>query len=255
MIQGKKIYFASDVHLGTSSITDPREHEQRFVRWLDMISNDAEELYLLGDIFDFWFEYRKVVPKGNIRFLGKLCELTDAGIKVHFLTGNHDLWIFDYLPSETGIIVYQKPIDKLIKGKRFYLAHGDGLTQHEGLYKILKWIFRNPCFQSIFRIIHPDCGVGLAHFWSRKSREKSSSACGSEFMGEDNEWLIKWARELLKSEHYDFFIFGHRHIAVTVDLNKDSHLVFLGDWLTNFSYGTWDGKEFKLEFFEKTKTL
>jgi UDP-2,3-diacylglucosamine hydrolase len=203
----------------------------------------------MGDIFDFWFEYKKAVPKGFTRLLGKLAELTDAGIPVHFFTGNHDIWIFDYLPAETGVIVYREPVIREIDGKRFFLAHGDGLSPEEKSYNRLKSIFTNKFAQKLFRIIHPDLGISMAGFWSRKSREKNMAADGSVFQGEEYEWLISWANERIKKEHFDYFIFGHRHLAKTFHLSKQTKLIYLGDWITNFSYGEWDGSEFHLKFF------
>lgn len=245
----KSIYFASDVHLGAPGIRNPREHERRFVSWLDSIRDSAEEIYLLGDIFDFWFEYRKAIPKGYTRFLGKLCELTDAGIPVHFFTGNHDIWVFDYLPAETGVQVHYGPLIKDFNGKRFYLAHGDGLSPHEKAYRRLKAIFTNKMAQRLFRSIHPDLGIALATFWSRKSREKNEDPHEAAFKGEDKEWLILWAKSLLQQEHYDYFVFGHRHIDKRLQLNPQSELIYLGDWVSRFSYGEWDGKTFHLLYF------
>ncbi|MCA1746010.1 MAG: UDP-2,3-diacylglucosamine diphosphatase [Bacteroidales bacterium] len=250
MVPGKNIYFASDVHLGAPTISNHRAHEKRFVSWLSSIQATASEIYLLGDIFDFWFEYKKAIPKGNSRFLGKLCELTDAGIPVHFFTGNHDIWVFDYLPAETGIEVYRKPLIKEWGGKRFFLAHGDGLTPYEKLYNRLKALFTNRLAQKLFRLIHPDLGIWLATFWSRKSREKNTGSHSAHFQGNENEWLVVWATELLKKEHYDYFIFGHRHMAKTIRLNDQAKLIYLGDWITNFSYGVWDGTEFHLKFYK-----
>ncbi|ASB48958.1 UDP-2,3-diacylglucosamine diphosphatase [Alkalitalea saponilacus] len=250
MEQKKKIYFASDVHLGAPTIKNPQEHERRFVRWLDSVKHDASEIYLLGDIFDFWFEYRRAIPKGYSRFIGKLCELTDSGIPVHFFTGNHDIWVFDYLPTETGIQIYRKPLIREIDGKKFFLAHGDGLTRFEKSYNRLKAIFTNNIAQKLFRLIHPDCGVWFARLWSGKSREKNLKSYGSVFQGEDKEWLIVWAKEQLEVNHFDFFVFGHRHIAKVIDLKNNSKLIYLGDWVNHYSYGVWDGNTFNLEFFE-----
>ncbi|GAO28386.1 UDP-2,3-diacylglucosamine diphosphatase [Geofilum rubicundum] len=250
MVPGKKIYFASDVHLGAPTINDHRTHEKRFVNWLNSIQPTASEIYLMGDIFDFWFEYKKAIPKGYSRFLGKLCELTDAGIAVHFFTGNHDIWVFDYLPAETGIQVYRKPLIKEMNGQRFFLAHGDGLTPYEQSYNRLKALFTNKLAQKLFRFIHPDIGIWLATYWSRKSREQNKDKHGVQYQDEEKEWLVLWTKELLKNEHYDYFIFGHRHMAKTIPLNEQSKLIYLGDWITHFSYGEWDGSEFHLKFYK-----
>jgi UDP-2,3-diacylglucosamine hydrolase len=249
--QKKKIYFASDAHLGAPTIPDHRAHEQQLVDWLDTIKDDAREVYLMGDIFDFWFEYRHVIPRGHTRFLGKLCELTDNGIAVHFFTGNHDIWVFDYLPDETGVIVHKKPYCPTIDGKRFFLAHGDGLTQYEKSYKRLKALFTNRFAQKLFRWLHPDMGIALARYWSRKSRENNQTSKSATFQGEENEWLVTFAKEKLKSEHFDFFIFGHRHVALDLPLGENSRILYLGDWITHFSYGLWDGEKLTLNYFKK----
>ena len=248
-MQNKNIYFASDVHLGAPTIKDFREHEKRFVAWLDQIKDDAGEIYLMGDIFDFWFEYRHVIPKGNTRFLGKLCELTDAGISVHFFTGNHDIWVFDYLPRETGVVVHTKPYVTTLYGKKFFLAHGDGLTPDEKGYQRLKAVFTNRTAQRLFRWLHPDWGVALARFWSRKSRESNQDSEMARFQGEEGEWLVKFSKEKLKNEHFDFFVFGHRHVAIDLPIGENSRVCYLGDWVRLFTYAVWDGETFVLKHF------
>ena len=247
MKEKKNIYFASDVHLGSPTIENLRENERRFVAWLDSIKDSAKAIYLLGDIFDFWFEYKRSIPKGFTRFLGKLCELNDEGIPVHFFTGNHDVWIFDYLPSETGIIVHKEPLITEIDGFRFFIAHGDGLTKQEKLFRKIKKVFNNKVAQWFFRWLHPDLGIKLANFWSRKSRHQNHSA---EFRGDENEILILWAKETLEKEHFDYFVFGHRHIAKITNINK-SKIIYLGDWVTIFSYGVWNGTNFEMKYLAK----
>ena len=241
------------MHLGAPTIDNPREHERRFVRWFDSIKDTASEIYLLGDIFDFWFEYKKVIPKGFSRFIGKLCELTDAGITVHFFTGNHDIWIFDYLPSETGVIVHKKPQIREIDSFRFFIAHGDGLTRYENGYRILKAVFNNKVAQWFFRWLHPDIGIWFATAWSKQSRKKNTNARYEEKKAEGDKWLIPWAKEILEKEHFDFFIFGHRHVAMDIDLTSNSRFVYLGDWISLFSYGEWDGSHFELKKFSNEK--
>ncbi len=248
----KKIFFASDVHLGAPNIKNHREHERLFVSWLESIKEEAREIYLMGDIFDFWFEYKKVIPRGFTRLLGKLCELTDRGIPVHFFTGNHDIWIFDYLPGETGVIVHREPWPVELDGKRFFLAHGDGLTPDEKAYKRLKALFTNRVAQNMFRWLHPDLGIQMALFWSRKSRRKNEQLSTAVFQGEENEWLIKFARQKNEQEHFDYFVFGHRHIALDLDIGSGSRVVYLGDWVKHFSYGEWDGETFKLKFYNRS---
>jgi UDP-2,3-diacylglucosamine hydrolase len=237
------------VHLGAPLIKDHYAHEKRFVAWLDQIKESAEAIYLLGDIFDFWFEYKKVVPRGHTRLLGKLAELTDAGIPVHFFTGNHDIWVFDYLPRETGVQVHHQPLSVTLNDKRFYLAHGDGLGGYDKKFNFLKAVFTNKLAQWFFAHIHPNWGIGFASLWSKKSREKNLVKYGSVFLGEDKEWLVLYSKELLKKDHHDFFIYGHRHIDRIIDLNNNSKMVYLGDWIKLCSYGVWDGKNFSLEYY------
>lgn len=245
----KKIFFASDVHLGAPNITNAKEHEARFVSWLNYIMPYTRELYLMGDIFDFWFEYKHVIPQGYTRVLGKLCEFNDHGIPVHFFTGNHDIWVFDYLPRETGMKVYRKPLKTTIDGKRFFLAHGDGLTAYEKNYKRLKALFTSPLAQTLFKWLHPDLGISLAKFWSRKSRHRNQQLVTASFQGEENEWLFRFARQLNKEEHFNYYVFGHRHIALNKLIANDSRIIYLGDWITHYSYGEWDGENFHLRFY------
>ena len=247
----KKIYFASDLHLGAPTITDPVAHERRFVRWLDSIKDSAAEIYLLGDIFDFWFEYKRVIPKGFSRFIGKLCELTDAGIPVYFFTGNHDIWVFDYLPGETGVTVYHQPVYKNLKGKRFFLAHGDDLAPFEKTKSRLKTVFKNRTAQKIFRHLHPDIGVWIAAKWSRNSRDRNVNSSWSVYRGEEKEWLVSWARQATAKEHVDFFVFGHRHLSMEILLTANSKVIYLGDWIDKCSYGVWDGSDFTINYFQE----
>ncbi len=250
MDQRKNIYFASDAHLGAPTIQNPREHEKRFVNWLESIRHDTRELYLMGDIFDFWFEYDHVIPKGHTRFLGKLCEFTDQGIPVHFFIGNHDIWVFDYLPRETGVIVHKEPYKPVIDGKQFFLAHGDGLTPFEKNYRRIKSVFTNRFAQKIFKWVHPDLGITLARHWSRKSRENNEESDKATFQGEEKEWLINFAKKQLQTRHYDFFIFGHRHIALDLPLKDDSRICYLGDWVNQFTYACWNGETLSLKYYD-----
>ncbi|MBN2166437.1 MAG: UDP-2,3-diacylglucosamine diphosphatase [Marinilabiliaceae bacterium] len=247
----KKIYFASDVHLGAPTIKNPKEHEKIFVSWLDDIKDSAAEIYLLGDIFDFWFEYKRVVPRGFTRLFGKLAEITDLGIPVYFFTGNHDIWIFDYLPNETGVKIYRNPVEKVIDGKRFFLAHGDGLGNYDRKFNFIKKIFTNKIAQWLFAHIHPNFGIGFATVWSKHSREKNMVSHGSVYLGDDNEWLVLFAKEKLKESHFDYFVFGHRHIVLSKEIAPNSSIIYLGDWISNFTYGVWDGKQMQLMRYTK----
>jgi len=243
--EGKKIYFASDFHLGAPTKEESLEREKLIVRWLSEIQPRAEALYLLGDVFDFWFEYKKAVPKGFIRFLGKMAEFHDQGIPVHFFTGNHDLWIFDYLPREAGLIIHRQPLEITLGEKHFYLAHGDGLGQGDGRYKLLKKIFTSPLAQWLFGRLHPNLGISLAHSWSSSSRNVHQEP--EQFRGEEKEMLVRHARKMLEKEHFDYLIFGHRHIAVDYPLNDTSRYVNLGDWIDHYTYGEFDGNTFQLK--------
>jgi UDP-2,3-diacylglucosamine hydrolase len=246
----KKIYFASDVHLGHPNIEQARWREHLFVKWLDEIKDDAAEIYLVGDIFDFWYEYKKVVPRGFVRTLGKIAEIADSGIPVHFFTGNHDVWVFDYLPAETGVILHREPIEKEFYGKSFYIAHGDGLGPGDKGYKLLKIAFTSKFLQWIFSRLHPNFALWLAHSWSNSSR-RTKGVEAEGFHGEQKEFLYLYAKQLMETKPYNFFIFGHRHLMVDMPLSNSSRFINLGDWLYNFSYGVFDGDTFKLLKYKK----
>lgn len=247
-----KTYFASDFHLGVDARLTSREREQQIVRWLDMASRDAAAIYLVGDLFEFWFEYRRAVPRGFNRLLGKLAELRDGGLPIHVFTGNHDLWMFGYFEAELGIPVYRKPIQTEIGGKRFFIGHGDGLGPDDRGYKRMKKVFSHPLAQGLFRWLHPDLGIGLAHFASGKSRSATPDA-ERNWMGDDREWLLQYAhRKLDQGLDVDFFVFGHRHLPVDWLLkNSHSRYINLGEWLWRNSYAVFDGQDMVVRFFEK----
>ncbi len=247
MTKKNKIYFASDVHLGLPDHKESLVREKRFVQWLDRIKHDAREIVLLGDIFDFWFEYKRAIPRGFTRFLGKLCELTDSGIPVHFFTGNHDMWIFDYLPEETGVILHKEPIVKEYYGKKFYLAHGDGLGPGDNSYKLLKKIFASRFSQWLFARFHPNVGIWIANTWSTHSRYSRET---KPFEGEDKEWLILYSKKLLKSQDFDYMVYGHRHLPMDLKIKENTRYINLGDWITNFTYAVFDGEKMELKKFE-----
>lgn len=247
MDKGKKIYFVSDAHLGLHGYRNSRPREKKFVQWLDEIKPDAGEIFLLGDIFDFWFEYKKVVPRGFTRLLGKIAEITDSGIPVHFFTGNHDIWIFDYLPEETGMIIHRKPVEREFNGKKFFIGHGDGLGKGQTGYMILKFIFTNKILQWLFARLHPNFALWLGHGWSGTSRD--AKGISVPYKGIDNEIMIQFAIEKLKARSYNYFVFGHRHIMLNIKLNDNCNYINLGDWIQNFSYGVFDGNTFELKKF------
>ncbi|MBC5773960.1 UDP-2,3-diacylglucosamine diphosphatase [Pontibacter sp. KCTC 32443] len=245
---GKKVYFASDFHLGVPDAATSKAREHKIVRWLDQVKHDAAAILLLGDIFDFWFEYRHTIPKGFIRLQGKLAEITDAGIPVLFFTGNHDMWMFDYFPTELNIPVLRDPISTTINGQTFYIGHGDGLGPGDHTYKIIKKVFANKACQWAFARIHPNLGIGIANMWSRKSRI-SNVKKDEKFLGED-EWLVQYCREVEKEQHHDYYIFGHRHLPLDLHIGDRSRYVNLGEWVNFCSYGVYDGQNLTLEHFE-----
>ncbi len=246
-----KIYFASDFHLGSYPTSHSLERERRIVAWLDHIKIDAKELYLVGDIFDFWFEYASVVPKGYIRFLGKLAELADLGVKITLFKGNHDMWMFGYLKQELGAEVVSNEKVLQIDGKRFYIHHGDGLGPGDAKYKFLKKIFRSRFCQWLFARLHPNLGIGIATRWSKHSRIANNNE--EKFLGEENEWLIVYSKEILQGEHYDYFIFGHRHLPYERSIGNQSTIVNLGEWINYNTYAVWDGEQLTLETWSSGK--
>jgi len=241
----KKIYFLSDFHLGAPDYESSLIREKKVVAFLNSIKDDAAQVFIVGDMFDFWYEYREVVPKGYVRLLGKLAEFTDSGIPVHFFTGNHDMWMSGYFEKQLNIPVYHEPKVFEWNGKRFYIGHGDGLGPGDHGYKFLKKVFRNPFCQWLFGQLHPTWGIGLANYFSRKSRVKTGSS-DEHFLGEDKEWLIIYCREVLTREQYDYFIFGHRHFPIDFALNNQSRYINLGDWIRTFTYATFDGNDMEL---------
>jgi UDP-2,3-diacylglucosamine hydrolase len=247
--QNKKIYFASDLHLGLYPRDKSNEREKLFVKWLDEIQPQTQVLFLLGDVFDFWYEYRKVIPRGFTRFLGKLCEFTDRGIEVHLFTGNHDVWMFDYLPSEIGVVVHQESITADINGKKFLIGHGDGLGKGDWGYKFLKACFTSKTLQFLYSRLHPNLALSIGHAWSKKSR--LSKGISEEFKGEDKEHQILFARDYLKNNNVDYFVFGHRHIPMDLKLNENSRLINLGEWIYSNSFAEFDGSKMELKFYSK----
>ncbi|MDZ4824555.1 MAG: UDP-2,3-diacylglucosamine diphosphatase [Flavobacteriales bacterium] len=246
---GKKIYFASDFHLGAPNFEASLEREKRIVCWLNEIQHDAAEIFLVGDIFDFWFEYKRTVPRGFTRLLGKISELTDRGVPVHVFTGNHDMWIFDYLPRECGVIVYRKPIEREWNGKKFLIAHGDGLGPGDKGYKFIKKIFTNKFCQWLFARFHPNFGIWLATSLSGYSRSTTGDK-DIKFLGAEKEWLVLYSKAEQKKKHFDYFIFGHRHLPMEIQICERSSYFNLGDWLTHYTYGVFNGTQMVLQKFE-----
>jgi UDP-2,3-diacylglucosamine hydrolase len=242
---GKKIYFLSDFHLGAPNEVESRKREDRLVRFLNHAKQDAAAFFIVGDIFDFWFEYKTVVPKGFVRILGCLAQISDAGIPLHIFTGNHDLWMNDYLSKELNAKVYFEPKPFTLGNKQFLIGHGDGLGPGDYGYKRLKKIFTNPICQWLFRWMHPDAGIRLANYFSAKSRAKTGTA-DELFLGEDKEWLIIYTKEQAQKMDIDYFVFGHRHFAIDFPINERSHYINLGDWIRLNTYGVFDGNSMQL---------
>lgn len=242
-----RIYFASDLHLGVPNREKSLEREKLFVKWLDEIKKDATAIFLVGDVFDFWFEYKKAVPKGYVRLLGKLAEIRDTGIDIHFFTGNHDMWVFDYLEKEIDLKIYREPQEIIFNNKTFFIGHGDGLGPKDKGYKFLKNIFSNKLCQWLFARIHPNLGISIAEYWSKNSRIANGQK--DETFHGDNEWLTQFCKETLKTKKVDYFIFGHRHLPLEIDLGNDSHYINLGEWVNYKSYAVFDGNKLELKYY------
>lgn len=243
---GKKIYFASDNHLGAPNQEQSLPREKKFVAWLNEVKKDAAAIFLLGDLFDFWMEYKTVVPKGFTRTLGKLAEISDSGIPVYYFVGNHDLWMNGYFEEELNIPVFHKPQQFSINNTTFFIGHGDGLGPGDKGYKRMKKVFTNPLAKWFYRWLHPDWGVRLAQYFSLKNKLISGDE-DIKFLGEENEWLVQYAKRKLESQHFDYFVFGHRHLPLEIELNDNSRYVNLGDWITYFTYGIYDGEQLTLQ--------
>jgi len=246
--KGKKIYFSSDNHLGAPTKEASAPREKKFVAWLDEVKQDAAAIFLLGDLFDFWFEYKTVVPKGFTRTLGKLAEISDSGIPIFFFVGNHDLWMETYFKTELNIPVYHKPTEFIIQNKTFLIGHGDGLGPGDKGYKRMKKVFTNPFFKWLFRWLHPDIGMRIAQNLSVKNKLISGDE-DATFLGDDNEWLVQYSKKKLEEKHQDFFVFGHRHLPLEINLPNNSKYINLGDWITYYTYGVFDGEHFELKTF------
>lgn len=246
---GKKIFFSSDNHLGAPNAKESLPRERIFVKWLNEIEPHAAAIFLLGDLFDFWFEYKRVVPKGFTRVLGTLARIADSGIPIYFFVGNHDLWMHNYFEEELGIPVFRTPRKFILGKKSFLIGHGDGLGPGDLGFKRMKKVFTHPLSKWLFRWLHPDLGVRLGHYLSVKNKLISGKE-DQKYLGDDKEWLVQYALRKLESTHYDFFVFGHRHLPIDISIGKSSRYVNLGDWISYFSYGVYDGELLRLEYFQ-----
>lgn len=248
-LNSKKIFFASDFHLGVPDHSSSLNREKKIVAWLESIRHEAHTIYLLGDIFDFWFEYRHAIPRGFIRLQGKLAELRDAGVPVVFFTGNHDMWMFDYFTKELDIPVYREPMLLITARHRMLIGHGDGLGPGDKTYKLLKKVFNSKVCQWLFARLHPNLGIGIANRWSRRSRI-SNMKKDESFAGEEGEFLWVYCREMEKTNHHDFYIFGHRHLPLDLVINESSRYINLGEWVNYCTYAVYDGKTVELKTYQ-----
>jgi UDP-2,3-diacylglucosamine hydrolase len=252
---GQKVYFASDFHLGAPDLVQSHLREKKINAWLDSIKGDAAAIFLMGDVFDFWFEYKHVVPKGFVRLLGKLAELRDQQIPIYIFTGNHDMWMRDYFEKELGIPVYRNPKSFKINKSWLQIGHGDGLGPGDRTYKLLKVIFESRISRWLFRWLHPDIGVAIAKAWSGRSRITNVKKGEDHFKGEENEWLMGYCKAEEQKQHHDFYIFGHRHLPLDLAINENSRYINLGEWVNYNSYAVCEGETCKLLYFDATKSV
>jgi UDP-2,3-diacylglucosamine hydrolase len=245
---GKSIYFASDFHLGVPDYDTSLIREKKIVQWLESIRADAHAIFLLGDIFDFWFEYNRAIPKGFIRLQGKLADLRDAGVPIYFFTGNHDMWMFDYFPRELGIPVYRDLMLLTIGQQKLLIGHGDGLGPGDFTYKILKKLFNSSFCQWLFARIHPNLGMAIATHWSRQSRIANMKQEES-LQSEENEFLLTYCKELERKDHHDFYIFGHRHLPLDLKVGENSRYINTGEWVHFNTYARYHDHELELKTF------
>ncbi len=247
-MERNKIYFASDFHLGIPDFESSLEREKKIVRWLNSIEDDAAKIFLVGDLFDFWFEYKYVVPRGHVRLLGKIAELKDKGIDVHVFTGNHDLWMYGYFEEELKVPVHHDSIQFEFGGKKFFVGHGDGIGPGDNGFKFMKRIFKSKAAQVLYGMLHPYIAFKVARFFSHNSRRANEEEA---FLGDDKEWQIIYAKEVLQKEHVDYFLFGHRHIVLDKPIAENTTFINLGDWIIHFTYAEFDGNTCKIKYFEK----
>ncbi len=251
MAEEKKIYFASDAHLGLTLFEERKSAEKRLVRWMDSIKETCKELYFLGDMFDYWFEYKYVIPKGFARFIGKMAEFIDAGIPVYLFTGNHDIWMFGYFQDEIGATICDHDIVKELFGKKFYMAHGDGLGDPSLSFRLLRGFFRNKPCQAMYKWIHPDATMPFGLSWSKFNRKKKRGNKAEKYLGPEKEFLVQFAQKHREENEIDFYIFGHRHIDLDLTIEQESRVIILGDWIQKFTYAVWDGERLEVKHFER----
>lgn len=243
----RKLYFLSDLHLGALGYSNSLDRERMVIRFLDHIKDNAQAVFFVGDIFDFWFEYEHAVPKYFVRFLGKIAELKESGIDIYFFKGNHDLWLKDYLEKEVGVKVIADRMTFQCRDKQFFITHGDGKGPGDRKYKFLKLIFTNPVCRFLFKWLHPDIGIKIAQTWSSSNFTDPRI---EKFMGEDREWLLQYAKAKIKDVPYDYLLLGHRHLPMDITLDGHSRYINLGDWIVNNTYAEFDGEDLRLIKFD-----
>lgn len=249
--KGKKIYFLSDFHLGMPNKKESDERERKIVSFLQSIEHDADTIFFLGDIFDFFWEYHYVIPKGFIRLQAQWLRMNELGIKMYYFSGNHDQWLGHYFEEMFGFKIFHQEQLFQIQQHKFFIAHGDGLGPKDSKYKCLKKIFQSRILRFLFQwLIHPDVAMYIANYFSRKSR-LNKKVPDSQFLGEDKEWLILFCQQYLqKDPAINYFIFGHRHLKLDFVLNSGSRYINLGDWIHYFSYAEYDGSQLLLKEYQ-----
>lgn len=243
------------MHFGTPTKEASSVREQKFIRFLNLVQKDASELFLVGDVFDFWFDYKTVIPKGFTRLFGKLAELSDQGIIIHYFKGNHDMWLDGYFEEELGFTIHSDNLEIERNGVKLFIGHGDGKGPKDYKYKFLKKVFRNPFFIWFFKWIHPDIGMAFAQLSSKSSRYGQGEPKKEVFHGVENEWLVSYVKRKLEQKHFDYFVFGHRHLAIDIAINDKTKYINLGDWLFFNSFAVLENNKLELKYFEKDTSI
>ena len=252
------VYFISDAHLGCRAIEHQRTQQRRLTRFLDQIKDKAEAVYMLGDMFDFWFEYRQVVPRGFTRFLGKVSELTDSGVEVHWFVGKHDMWMTDYLECECGVTIHREPCLVEIYGKEFYLSHGHHVDIAPGDWRtrLMFRMFESTFVRRMATLIHPDLFVDFGLNWARHSRMRHMAQGEEPYKGEHDERMVTFAKQYLATHpSVNYFLFGHRHIELDLMLTHECRLLILGEWYSHFTYVSFDGSTLVMNDYIEGETV
>ncbi len=239
-----KAYFLGDFHFGSPNYKQSKKRELKILSFLNSIESDLKELFLLGDIFDFWYEYKEVVPKGFTRFLGKISQLSDKGINIHLILGNHDMWVLDYFQKELGMNVHHDIIKIRINNNLLMVGHGDGIGKGDFGYKFLKLIFKNKILRFLYRCIHPDIGIKLGIFLSNRKKIGTK-----DYSISNNERIYNYCKQIESNSHHDYYIFGHSHQSIERKINNNSKYINVGDWIKNSNYLVVKNEQIKLKSF------